>query len=112
MEGARANHALYGVDDDLFAPYNSKRHDDHESLRRVLEQHCNIALTLHDFCVETDGMLCVRAPELVQLRKGDCLLVVSYAFVQVAPLTQPRALQIDPDSLEFHAIECVEAHTH
>lgn len=112
----RENNTLRCVsDDDLIAPYRQTQRRNHEALCAVLHKTFDIPLCLEDFLSslsEHEGAIqTVTPPQLARLTPGDCLRVVTCAYI----LTQSNEtvdledrFVLDEDSVRFDLIEALE----
>lgn len=111
IENARGRKALMCLSaDDLLAPYQKRRCDNHKALCRVLHERFGISLEFSAFFTEPeeDGYYFTRPLNLAQVESGRSLLVVTCMFA--LPDRKKRApgrlaLTIDPTSVEFHLFQ-------
>jgi hypothetical protein len=112
---ARTDKTLQCVSyDDLLAPYKAKERRRHEELCSVLCKHYDCALHLEDFlCAFDEEQPDIKTTfplDVVQLKRGDCLLIVTggYEFLRgsAEPSLEDRFV-LSPDSVEFNLIEAL-----
>jgi hypothetical protein len=104
IDKARAAEALLGVtQDDILAPHKKHEAGDHAALRRVLDRHFGIKLSIKDFCSEDDGLYFANPLSLFAVKERDRLLIVTcnYSLGKKDPLQ----FKIAADSVEFHLIQ-------
>jgi len=116
IEQVRQERNLFCVsDDDLFAPYKKRQHDNHAAMCELLTQEFGIRLSLDDFCSKAkdrdeDGdVYFINALSLAEVGSSSSLLVITcaYGFAKRKEPDELPAFDISPDTVQFHLIECV-----